>query len=312
MFKKIDVLAPPDEPTITTTRWFAAAPERVWACWTRPELLRRWMGPRHLHCVLYEVDLRVGGGYRFVHRAPDGAEFGFHGEYREIQAPHRLVATFVFELMPEHVAVDTLTLVAQDGGTLATTHTVHASLAARDGHLHSGMEEGMADGYDRLDHLLGEAADRASARITPCLWFNHNAEEAIAHYFEVFGGGRYLSTSHYPNGALLTAIFEVAGLQLMALNGGPHFTFNEAVSLRVDCPDQAEIDRVWAALTANGGAESQCCWLKDRFGLSWQIVPSNLGELLSDADPARAQRAVAALMGMKKIDIAAIEAAKAG
>ena len=159
---------------------------------------------------------------------------------------------------------------------------------------------------------LGEAADRAPTRITPCLWFNHNAEEAIAFYFEVFGGGRYLSTSRYPNGALLTADVEVAGLTLMALNGGPNFTFNEAISLRVGCADQAGIDRVWASLTDKGGVESRCGWLKDRFGLSWQIIPNRLGALLSDADPARAQRAMAALMGMQKIDIAAIEAAKAG
>ena len=116
--------------------------------------MRRWLGPRTFEMVSCDVDLRVGGTYRYVHRAPDGQEYGFHGEYREIDAPRRLVATFVFEPMPDHEAVDTLTMEEVDGGTLVTTTTRHASFEARDGHVAGGMETGMSEGYERLDALV--------------------------------------------------------------------------------------------------------------------------------------------------------------
>lgn len=310
---KLEVVADPVEPTIVTRRWFAAPIELVWEAWTRPELLRRWMGPRTLECRLYEVDLRIGGGYRFVHRAPDGQEFGFHGEYREIVKPHRLVSTFVFELMPDHEALDTLTLESLDGGTLATTHTRHATLEARDGHLHSGMEAGMVDGYDRLDTLLaGAAAMAKTPGVTPFLWFNDDAEAAIAHYIAVFGDARVLSESRRPDGKLMSSTFEVRGQKLIALNGGPHYSLTPAFSLFVPCGTQEEVDHLWAGLLADGGAESQCGWLKDRWGLSWQIVPRVLFELLADPDPGRAQRAMQAMLGMQKLDIAALKSAADG
>lgn len=155
---KLEIFIDPTEPTFTTRRWFEAPRELVWRAWTTAELLKRWMGPRTLECVLYDVDLRVGGGWRFVHRGPDGVDYGFHGEYREIVAPERLVGTFVFEMMPDHVAIDTLTLEAHGSRTLAITHTRHASFEARDGHVQSGMEAGMSDGYARLDELLVSVA----------------------------------------------------------------------------------------------------------------------------------------------------------
>ncbi len=108
-----------------------------------------------------EVDLRVGGGYRYVHRAPDGTEYGFHGRYLEIEKPYRMVCTFVFELMPDNEAVDTLTLEPRDGGTLVTTHTRHPSIAARNAHLSGGnMERGMTDGYERLEELIARLGTR--------------------------------------------------------------------------------------------------------------------------------------------------------
>lgn len=297
----LDVVADPNAPTILTRRWFAAPPELVWEAWTRAELLRRWMGPRTLECVLYEVDLRVGGGWRMVHRAPDGQEFGFHGEYREIVRPHRLVGTFVFEQMPDHVAVDTLTLEAKDGGTLATTFTVHGSFEARDGHLQSGMEAGMVDGYARLDDVLAERGASAARRIVPFLWFATQAEEAAQLYVGLLGG-QIVDTLRM-NGAVITCTFEILGQRLIALNGNRDQPFTDAFSLMVPCADQAEIDRLWEGLLAGGGRESQCGWLKDRFGVSWQIVPANLSSLLSNP------RAFQAMMGMKKLDIAALERA---
>jgi predicted 3-demethylubiquinone-9 3-methyltransferase (glyoxalase superfamily) len=151
--------------------------------------------------------------------------------------------------------------------------------------------------------------------ITPCLWFDTQGEEAALFYVSVFPNSRILSTSHYgeagprPAGSVLTVEFELDGRPFTALNGGPDFTFSEAVSFQVDCADQDEVDRYWDVLTADGGEEGPCGWVKDRFGLSWQVVPRRLTELLADPDAGRSQRAMQAMLGMKKIDIAAAEAA---
>jgi predicted 3-demethylubiquinone-9 3-methyltransferase (glyoxalase superfamily) len=152
-----------------------------------------------------------------------------------------------------------------------------------------------------------------SDKITPCLWFDFNAEEAVAFYLRTFGNGRILRTSHYGDampqhrGKVMLIEFELFGRRYQALNGGPHFRFSEALSLSVDCEDQAEVDRLWAALTADGGSEAPCDWLKDHFGLSWQIVPRGMIEMHADA--AKAQRAAEAMFTMTKIDIAAVRRA---
>ncbi len=158
---KLEVIAPAGEPVIITHRFFKASPELLFKMWTTPEHLKNWLGPREMVMVSCEIDLRVGGSFRYVHRAPDGQEYGFRGKYLEIDAPHRMVCTSVFELFPQAEAVETLTLEARDGGTLVTTHTRHGSMEARDGHIGGGMERGMSEGYERLDALvakLGRAA----------------------------------------------------------------------------------------------------------------------------------------------------------
>ena len=152
------------------------------------------------------------------------------------------------------------------------------------------------------------------SRITPCLWFDDQAEAAVACYTSIFPNSRITASSHYgeagrdihgrPPGSVMTLAFELDGVPFTALNGGPVFQFNEAVSLQVNCDTQDEIDHYWGALSAGGPVQAQQCgWLKDRFGLSWQIVPAFLAELVSDADPARADRTMRALLGMKKLDI---------
>ena len=154
-------------------------------------------------------------------------------------------------------------------------------------------------------------------QITPCLWFDNRIEEAVKFYVSVFGGTIH-STSYYgegapqPKGTVLTIVFALKDQEFMALNGGPHFKFTEAVSFMVRCEGQAEVDRYWNTLTADGGEESQCGWLKDKYGLSWQIVPSVMPKLIGDKDSAKASRAMAAMMTMKKLDIAALEKAHAG
>ena len=153
--KKLEVIAEPDKPTIVTRRVLDAPRALVFDAWTKPEHLRRWLGPRALSWVVCEIDLRVGGGYRWVQPAPDGREYAFHGAYREIVRPEKIVSTFVFEAMPDDEALETLTLEERDGKTAVTTLTVHKTIKARDGHLASGrMEAGMTEGYERLDELL--------------------------------------------------------------------------------------------------------------------------------------------------------------
>jgi predicted 3-demethylubiquinone-9 3-methyltransferase (glyoxalase superfamily) len=156
-------------------------------------------------------------------------------------------------------------------------------------------------------------------KITTCLWFDGQAEEAMNFYTSVFRNSKAGKVTRYgdggpgPKGSVLTCSFELEGREFTTLNGGPHFKFTEAISLIVDCKDQAEVDYYWEKLTADGGAESQCGWLKDKFGLSWQIIPRRLMELLGDPDAGRAQRATEAMLKMQKIDVAELErAADAG
>jgi predicted 3-demethylubiquinone-9 3-methyltransferase (glyoxalase superfamily) len=153
-------------------------------------------------------------------------------------------------------------------------------------------------------------------RITPFLWFDGQAEEAANFYVSIFPNSKVGSTSRYgeagpgPKGSVMTIAFDLDGLSFTALNGGPMFKFTEAISLVVHCETQAEVDHYWDKLSA-GGQQVQCGWLKDKYGLSWQIVPNALMELVQDKDPAKSQRVMAAMMQMKKIDIAGLKAASA-
>jgi uncharacterized protein YndB with AHSA1/START domain len=159
--KKLEVIAPPDKPTIITRRVLDAPRALVFDAFTKPEHLKRWLGPRVFAWVTCDIDLRVGGGYRWVQRAPDGQEFSFRGEYKEIVRPEKLVSTFVFETFAEDEALETLTLEENDGQTIATTLSVHKTVRGRDAHLAKGrMEEGMVEGYERLDDLLDELIGR--------------------------------------------------------------------------------------------------------------------------------------------------------
>ena len=150
-------------------------------------------------------------------------------------------------------------------------------------------------------------------KITPFLWFDNNAEEAVNFYTSVFKDAkagqisRYGKNSPMPEGTVLTAEFELFGQKFVALNGGPIFKFTEAVSFAVYCENQEEIDYYWNKLTENGGQESQCGWLKDKFGLSWQIVPTILPKLMSNKDPRKANNVMQAFMKMKKFDIKKLE-----
>ena len=153
--------------------------------------------------------------------------------------------------------------------------------------------------------------------ITPCLWFDTEAKDAADFYTSVFPNSRITEVTHYGEagpreaGLVMTVDFELDGQPFVGLNGGPDFTFNEAVSFQVPCASQDEVDCYWSVLS-EGGSEGPCGWLKDRYGVSWQVVPTRLTELLADPDQAKAQRAMACMLGMKKLDIAALEQAAAG
>jgi predicted 3-demethylubiquinone-9 3-methyltransferase (glyoxalase superfamily) len=150
-------------------------------------------------------------------------------------------------------------------------------------------------------------------KITPFLWFADEAEEAIKFYVSLFKDAEIVSEQRMPDGKLMSATFRLADQTLSALNGRPpDVKFTDAVSLFVSCKDQAEVDRLWKALTADGGAESMCGWLKDRYGLSWQIIPTEMMTMFGDKDQAKAGRAMQAMLQMQKIDLAGLRKAFAG
>ena len=157
---------------------------------------------------------------------------------------------------------------------------------------------------------------KISQKLTPFLWFNDNAEEAANFYTSIFEDSKVITVTRYgaagpgPKGSVMTVKFQIDGQEFVALNGGPHFTFTEAISFVVNCDTQEEINAFWEKLSA-GGEKSRCGWVKDKFGLSWQIVPSVLSELMAD-DVERADRVMQALLGMDKLNIAALEEAASG
>jgi predicted 3-demethylubiquinone-9 3-methyltransferase (glyoxalase superfamily) len=161
---------------------------------------------------------------------------------------------------------------------------------------------------------IGRRSPAMQQKITPFLWFDTEGEDAARFYVSVFPNSRIVDVAHYgeagprPAGSVMTVTFELEGQEFVALNGGPEFTFNEAISFQISCDGQDEVDHYWTTL-AEGGEEGPCGWLKDRFGLSWQVVPTTLPELLADPDPQKSQAVMAAMLGMKKLDVSALQLA---
>ena len=149
-------------------------------------------------------------------------------------------------------------------------------------------------------------------KITPFLWFDTQAEEAMNFYTSIFKNSKVLGVTPGPNGKAMSVNFELEGQEFIGLNAGPQFKFNESISFLVDCKTQAEVDELWEKLTADGGEEGRCGWLKDKYGLSWQIIPTALNEMLSDPDPKKAGRAMQAMLQMNKIDMEGLQRAYNG
>ena len=168
-----------------------------------------------------------------------------------------------------------------------------------------------------LNPINANEKEPVMQKITPFLWFDNNAEEAMNFYISVFKDSKILSVTRYgeagpgPKGSVMTGKFQLGGQEFMALNGGPHFKFTEAISFVVNCESQEEVDEFWEKLV-EGGEESQCGWLKDKYGLSWQIVPTILVEMLQDKDPEKSQRVMKAMLQMIKIDIKTLKQAYSG
>lgn len=163
---------------------------------------------------------------------------------------------------------------------------------------------------------------KISQKISPCLWFDQQGEQAAKFYVSLFKNSRIKHIQRYnqagaeasgqAEGTVMTVSFQLAGQDFLALNGGPHFKFTEAISLIIHCENQQEVDFYWRKLTAGGGQPSMCGWLKDKYGLSWQVIPTRALEMITDKDPGKAQRAMAAVMGMRKIDLKKVQRAHAG
>lgn len=329
----------PSEREIVMVRVFNAPRQLVFDAWTKPEHIARWLGRIGDTMTVCEVDLRVGGAYRFVWRLREGGEMGVRGWYREVVPSERLVSIETFEgPYTEQMGGETLNVLTfqeRDGKTTVTLTVVYNSREDRDRALQTNMEQGVAESFDRLAELLETmtSAEMPSTRATeftsghntpretivkqkivPHLWFDKEAREAAEFYTSIFPNSRVTSVTTLrdtPSGDCDVVSFELAGQPFMAISAGPLFRFNESISFMVYCQTQEEIDYYWEKLSAVPEAE-QCGWLKDKYGLSWQVVPVRLDELLEGATEEQAARVTQAFLQMKKLDIAELERAHAG
>jgi predicted 3-demethylubiquinone-9 3-methyltransferase (glyoxalase superfamily)/uncharacterized protein YndB with AHSA1/START domain len=284
-----------------------APPELVWKLWTNPEDIEKWNNASEdWHTTKADNDLRKGGKFSFRMEAKDGSEgFDFVGTYNEI-IPFEKIDYTMNDGRRAKVSF------TKSGGKTKIVETFEPEA--------QNPEDFQLDGWQSILNNFKRYAEIRSAlskphkithQITPCLWFNKNAEEAAAFYLSIFKNSRITGKTNYTKegydihgmeeGTVMTIDFQINGQPFTLLNGSPAFKFSEAISLQISCDTQEEIDYYWEKLTINGGSEGQCGWLKDKFGVSWQIAPSILPKLLSDRE--KAERVIKALMPMKKLDI---------
>lgn len=316
-----------DGLTLQIERVMDAPRSAVWRCWTEPDLLKQWFCPKPWRVAEADFDLRPGGRMNTVMRGPDGEDLRNDGIWLEVVSEERLAFTDAYgeDFIPREEPFLTAFVRLSDtanGGTRMVWGARHFTEAGKRKHLEMGFEWGWTTASAQLADLArsvaagsasGPASDPSAPTVRTSLWYDGNAEEAVAFYVALLPGSRIESTFRpSPDAPALMINFTLQGTPYQALNGGPEFRFNEAASISVVTENQAETDRLWDRLTTDGGTESMCGWLKDRYGLSWQIVPKALPRLLASADREAAGRAMAAMMKMRKIDIAALTAAFAG
>ncbi len=306
--------------TLEIRRTLNASRARVWRCWTEPDLLKQWYCPKPWRVSEARLDLRPGGEAYTVMEGPDGERNVFAPVYVEIVPMTRLVFTDAmgpdFEPRANAFMAGYIELSdAPGGGTHIRYGARHADKATADRHIEMGFNEGWNTCVDQLDELAQSIAPQPllAHRLRTCLWMEADGEKAAAFYCSLlpdsYVEGAYIES---PSGAPYLVDFVLIGTPYQILSAGPHFKLTEAASISVLTKDQAETDRLWSALTADGGAESMCGWLKDKFGVSWQIVPQALIRAQTHPDKAGSARARDAMLKMRKIDIAAIERAFAG
>lgn len=290
----------PAKKTFVFKRVFDAPRELVFKAWIEPQRLAQWWGPEGFTNPVCEVDAKPGGAILIHMRGPDGAVYPMTGVFREINAPERLVFA---SAVPDgkggnHLEVlNTVTFAEQDGKTTITVQaTIIRSTAQGDIFL-EGMEEGWTQSLKRLaGYVMG------SQKLTPCLWFNDNAEEAVTFYTSIFKNSKIKGVTRYgdaaaeasgrPKGSVMTLVFELEAQEFMALNGGPHFKFTPALSFFVWCETEKEINDLWKKLSEGGKAlmelnkypfAEKYGWCEDKFGVSWQVILSSRKQKISPA-----------------------------
>mgnify|MGYP000082530219 CR=1 FL=1 len=313
-----------DGLTLEITRVIAAPRSVVWRCWTDPDLLKQWFCPKPWTVPEADFDLRPGGRMNTVMAGPNGERFENIWIFLEIDEGRHLTFTDAYseDFVPRESSFMTGYVELSDtadGGTRLVWGARHATEADRDKHLEMGFEEGWKAASAQLADLARAmpARDGAAtggsdfkAKARTCLFFKDRGEEAARCYVSLLSDSEIQSMVRPdPNGPVLVVEFTIAGTPYMILNGNPDVRSSHMASISILTEDQAETDRLWQALLADGGEEGQCGWIKDRFGVHWQIVPKALPRLMRSGNPASAGRVSAALMQMKKIDIATLEAA---
>jgi len=296
------------EQKIVTVHTKVDAPlDLVWKLWTTPEDIMKWNNASDdWHTPRAVNDLRTGGRFNSRMEARDGSQgFDFSGIYDKVILKERIEYT-----MDDGRKVTVL--FSKTNGKTKITESFEPETTNSIELQHDGWQS-ILDNFKRYAEVKAAFANppKITHQITPCLWFDNQAEEAVNFYVSVFKNSKIGRKSYFTKegfefhgqkeGTVMTVDFQINGQPFVALNGGPIFKFTEAISWQVFCDTQAEIDYYWEKLTADGGQESQCGWLKDKYGISWQIVPSVLPKLLSDQS--RAERVYKVLYPMKKIDI---------
>ncbi len=306
--------------TLLIRRRLKASRAAVWRCWTEGPLLMQWHCPKPWSVTAAELDVRPGGGNRIVMEGPAGERNEMFGCYLEVVSQKRLTFTDALGagFAPREGSFMTGFVELSDapgGGTDMIWGAKHGNLATVAQHIEMGFDAGWNICVDQLDELAVAvpAMPGLTEKVRTCLGFNGNGHEAAALYVSLLPDS-YIEGEFYPDadGRPLVVEFRLGGAPYMILNAGPVFKPSMAASISVLTKDQAETDRLWTTLTANGGSESMCGWLVDRFGVSWQIVPEILPRLMHQSDRAAADRARDAMLKMNKINIAALEAASTG
>lgn len=300
---------------LTITRLLDAPRALVFRVWTEPEHLAVWWGPHGFTNPECRADARAAGEIS-IRMVGHGFDHAMHGEFVEVVAPERIV--FDSWLRNEDgetfLAVrNTITLADAPGGKTELTMHAHVTHAGPGSEFPlEGMEEGWTQSLERLGTYV---AGLRETSVTPFLYCDGNAEEMAQFYTSVFRNARIVDAMRYGDagpgepGSVMTITFEINGQRFIALNGGPEFSFTPAISFMVHCDAQAEVDAYWEKLSADGGQPIQCGWITDKFGVTWQIVPNALFELLNDPDPAKSQAVMRAMMQMVKLDAIALQAA---